>query len=74
MAKPPLQNLRAQQKHNFAIIRMAAVGFCWHSKAILGGEGILYYLFIPLYTSPSCLENFSPGTGSLEAETVSNPP
>lgn len=52
MAKPPLQNLPPQQKRNFAIIRMATVGFCWHSKAILvgrweeegGGKDILFFL------------------------------
>lgn len=49
-AKPPLQNLQAQQKHHFAIIRMATVRFCWHSKATLQRGGRVFWIsFLPLH-------------------------
>lgn len=44
-----LQNLRAQHKHHFAIIRMATEGFCWHSSAVLGDGGVFLFLFLCSY-------------------------
>lgn len=44
-----LQNLRAQQKHHFAIIRMAMAGFCWHSSAVLGDGRVFLFLFLCSY-------------------------
>lgn len=67
-ARPPLQNLRAQQQRNFANIRMATGGFCWHSKAILREEGIVF--FLTLLSSPAVWKT-SPWA---QQATVSNPP